>query len=469
MSDTTQLKFVNECNVFTLFPMGVSCSVISQPTSSTSLDGVLTLIITGGTSPYSVYWSTGQRTQTLSGIPAGSYEATIVDFYGDYTANTICNLFAPSPTPSPTPTQTPTPTPSPTYPNLCFTLVNNSQVIGPLQFVPSSEINNKPSYTSGSYVMYWNAGTTRWEILNWDYTGLPASTTTSNIPISSWSLLGSSQISQISVVEGTCASYSPLISSVSIENNSCAKSSNCDGAILISAFGGLPPYSYSINGGVSFQSSNIFNGLCSNTYQVVVKDSDNNQQNSTAFVGTNQLQKNYILSVNIDSVIPIDDVEKTTYWSINVSPELEIGTTISFDINASTVEKINGPGNGVIPAFNQFYKNGNPISPNNITTDSATYTRPNCSPEITTQNDKYENYSVTMIKGDTITGTTQVIGYITVGLVSTNGCSTLLEQTTKVSLSNVTINGCDCCNVALNTDFPETFLTISLGNTTIFT
>jgi hypothetical protein len=466
-SKTPQYELVNECNVFSSFPMGVSCFVVSQPTSSTSLDGILSLKITGGTSPYSVFWSNGQSSQTLTGIPAGTYEATVVDYYGDYSANTICSLFAPSPTPTSTPTITPTSSPEAAYPQLCFTLTNNSQVIGPLQFSASTFVNGKPSYESNSYVMYWNTGTTRWEILNWNYEGLPASTNSSNIPISAWSLLGGSQPTQISVVEGICPAYSPLISSVSIENNTCGKSSNCDGSIIISASGGFPPYSYSINGGVSFQLSNIFNGLCSNTYQTVVKDSANNQQTSTAFVGIDQLQKNYILSINVDSVIENGPEEKTTKWSISVNPELEVGVTISFNMNVSTFEKVNGPGNGVITTFNEFYKNGSFITPINTTTDFANYTRPNCSPEVTTEDSKFEVYSIAMVKGDTLTGTTLANAYITGSDISPNGCSTLLEQNVKISLSNATINGCSCCNIVLDTTSPETFLILGVGNSTI--
>jgi hypothetical protein len=466
-SPTPILKLVNECEVFTLFPLGVECFIISQPTSSTSLDGILSLNITGGTSPYTITWSGGQIGKTISGVPVGTYEATIVDFYGDYTATTICSLVAPTPTPTPTPTITLTPSSQPEYPLICFTLVNNTQVVGPLQFAPSITIGGKPSYVFGTYVMYWNITTTRWEILNWNYEGLPSSTNTSNIPTSGWVLLGGSQSTQIFVVQGTCPSYSPLISSVSIENNTCGKSSNCDGSIIISASGGVPPYSYSINGGASFQLSNIFNGLCSNTYQTVVKDSLNNQQTSTAFVGIDQLQKNYILSINVDSVIENGSEEKTTKWSISINPELEVGVTISFNMNVSTFEKVNGPGNGVITTFNEFYKNGSFITPINTTTDFANYTRPNCSPEITTEDSKFEIYSITMVKGDTLTGTTLANAYITGSDISPNGCSTLLEQNVKILLSNATINGCSCCNIVLDTTSPETFLILGVGNSTI--
>jgi len=49
-SQVVRLK--NDCDVFTLFDMGVSCFPISQPSTQSSLDGILSLKITGGTSPF---------------------------------------------------------------------------------------------------------------------------------------------------------------------------------------------------------------------------------------------------------------------------------------------------------------------------------------------------------------------------------------------------------------------------------
>ena len=121
LNQTFALK--NECDVFTLFDMGVECNPINIPTNQSSNDGILSLNVTGGTAPYSYYWAGGQRTRTLVGVPQGSYEVLVVDYYGDYSSTTICNLFAPSQTPTNTVTPTPTITPSPVWPNLCLTYV----------------------------------------------------------------------------------------------------------------------------------------------------------------------------------------------------------------------------------------------------------------------------------------------------------------------------------------------------------
>lgn len=48
---------------------------------------------------------------------------------------------------------------------------------------------------------------------------------------------------------------------------------NCttSGSVIVNATGGLTPYEYSINGGQSFQSSNVFNNVAAGTYNVTVR------------------------------------------------------------------------------------------------------------------------------------------------------------------------------------------------------
>ncbi|MDW8273824.1 MAG: gliding motility-associated C-terminal domain-containing protein, partial [Chitinophagales bacterium] len=68
------------------------------------------------------------------------------------------------------------------------------------------------------------------------------------------------------------ATISPAIniSGVSVTNVSCFGGSN--GSITISASGGTPPFQYSINNGLNYQTSNTFNGLTAGNYFLVVRD-----------------------------------------------------------------------------------------------------------------------------------------------------------------------------------------------------
>jgi hypothetical protein len=123
----------NECAPITLLPLGVKCVAIN-PTEESPNSGILTVIVTGGTAPYTVVWDLeGEPSQitgqTIYNQTEGFYPVTVTDKYKDFTAFTQCELeiyrecsfsgsveeFYPvTPTPTPTHTPTPTPTPSPT-------------------------------------------------------------------------------------------------------------------------------------------------------------------------------------------------------------------------------------------------------------------------------------------------------------------------------------------------------------------
>lgn len=68
-------------------------------------------------------------------------------------------------------------------------------------------------------------------------------------------------------------SFSQLTATAVVNNISC--SSPNDGSIIIIANGGTAPYSYSIDGGVSFVTNNIFTNLSAGMYSYLVKDFTN--------------------------------------------------------------------------------------------------------------------------------------------------------------------------------------------------
>jgi gliding motility-associated-like protein len=59
---------------------------------------------------------------------------------------------------------------------------------------------------------------------------------------------------------------------------------NPNGSITINANGGTPGYTYSNNGGATFQAGNNFSGLAANTYNLVVQDANNCPATATATV-----------------------------------------------------------------------------------------------------------------------------------------------------------------------------------------
>ncbi len=52
---------------------------VTEPTCWLGSDGFITANISGGTAPYTFLWSTGQTTQTIGGVRAGTYSVTVKD------------------------------------------------------------------------------------------------------------------------------------------------------------------------------------------------------------------------------------------------------------------------------------------------------------------------------------------------------------------------------------------------------
>jgi hypothetical protein len=133
--------YKNECGIITIIPMGVGCAT-SNPSSYEASDGEVSVIITGGTPPYTTTWTNGPIAPAFGGLGNGSYTATTVDYWGDFTATTVCEIFTekdcelsasitefflPTPTPTQTPTQTKTPTQTQTQTQTPTPTMTNTQ------------------------------------------------------------------------------------------------------------------------------------------------------------------------------------------------------------------------------------------------------------------------------------------------------------------------------------------------------
>ena len=463
-SQVVRLK--NDCDVFTLFEMGVKCNPISQPKTSKSLDGILSLIVTGGTSPYSYYWAGGQRSQTLIGVPQGTYEVVVVDYYGDYTATTFCSLLAPTATITPSPTATPTITPSGTAPQLCFIAIGGTSY-GPLQFVGNGSKNGKTTWTNnGDYNITWVSSRNRWEILGSDNItpfapvggGLFASTTTSLYPDAGWGLVGGTQTYSATVTQGKCPSSIPLQVTLTAENSSCNTTTNCNGSITVNASYGVAPYAYSINNGVTYQTASVFTNLCPGTYTILTSDATNATNIQTITVGYDTQPITYQLSLSANTsaaqTITTDNyASSTTYLKAVVTPPLPIGLTIGFDLTVSSVKTYNGPGTGVITDTINITEGGILKTPSTTSSISQTGDRPNCNPESQVVVTEADTYNLAMTSTSKVLITDGSILEITEGAAGAqSNCLTNLEQTIYAQFTVPSIIGCDCCSVVADSN-----------------
>ena len=462
-SNSAVIKLKNNCDVFTLFDMGVRCNPITFPSSPTSLDGVLSLLITGGTTPYSIYWEGGQRTQTLVGIPQGNYQVTVVDYYGDYTASTVCSLFPPTQTITPSPTVTPTVTPSGVCPQLCLIAISTSLAYGPLQFSCNGMRNGRTTWRTndGQYNIVWNSSLSRWEVTGSNPTipfnpsggGIFISNSSSSIPLTGWVIAGGLNTYSVTMTQGTCPSVIPMQVSLSVNNNSCNNVINCDGDIIVNAQYGNPPYLYSINGGSTYQSTNTFQDLCTGTYNITVLDSAGNTDIESATVGFDQQPVTYQLSLSANTAATQDITlsnynSRTTFYQIVSTPPLPQGVTIPFNLTISSIKTFNGPGTGTITDTFLMFENGVLKTPSTTQTIVQTGGRPNCSPETftaVTEADTYQlqignNYPVFIENTSVLTITQGQSG-------AQSNCLTNLTQQITAQFTQQSINGCRCCEV----------------------
>ena len=464
-SQVVRLK--NDCDVFTLFDMGVSCFPILQPSSQSSLDGILSLKITGGTSPYSIYWEGGQRTQTLAGVPQGNYEVLVIDYYGDYSARTICSLFPPTPTITPSPTVTPTVTPSGVCPKLCFIAISSQTNYGPLQFNCNGMRNGRTTWitSDGQYNVVWNPSRTRWEIMGSNPTipfnpnggGIFASTSTSLIPDSAWSIVGGVTSYQTTMTQGNCPPVLPLQVNLNIDNNSCNTVGNCDGTITVNAQYGYPPYLFSINGGVSYQTTNTFENLCSGNYNIIVRDSANTVQTANGNVGFDEQPVTYQLSLSANTQatenISLDNYNsRTTYLQVVSTPTLPPGVTVSFNLTISSIKTYNGPGTGTISDTISITENSVVKLPTSTQITSQVGDRPNCNPETFTAVTEADTYQLTISNNSPVLITDTSILSVTNGMAGEqSNCLTNLNQEIFAQFTQSSINGCRCCTVVADT------------------
>lgn len=263
--------------------------------------------------------------------------------------------------------------------------------------------------------------------------------------------MGGSKRPDLTMTQGSCPGYIPLSIALSKENSTCSGNKNCDGSISVYAFNGIPPYSYSINNGLTYQSSWIFNGLCANNYTVIVQDSNGNIVNGgTVPVGANNTPTNYTISTQLLNAVSYSQGDQVASWKVNVTPPIPTGTTVTFQLKVNATQKNNGPGSGTTINNTVVRKNGITVTAPATTTATQTLLRANCSPFSTVTTSTTQVYNLTMGYGDTVTGTSQSLLTITSGVTGSNGCITMVEQDILVSTYSASLSGKAACGEILN-------------------
>jgi hypothetical protein len=438
----TPVDPTNECDVLTIFPMEVNCFT-TQPTFSDTYDGAVALGITGGTPPYTIIWKDGSVAPTKFNLGPGNYEAIVTDYYGDFSVSTICVLTAETTTT--TTTITPTTTQK-VYNDYCLQLTTFS----PKQQTTSQQnislnyngfYNDYPSWSSNTpnVLVYWSADTTN----SWIVSGLTSGTivnssynditTNDPLPLSNWQILGSTTIQNISITTGSCTTISQPNLIVNKNDPGC----ECDGSISIICSNGTPPYEYSIDGGLSYQNTPVFQNLCDGQYSVFIKDISGNTTSQSVTLNTPQPPVTYTLSLSYLS---------STSFVVNINPQLPTGASVSFNLSHLSTF-IKQPANSTETYNNvvTVLKNSVVIPP--LFTPSIVSTPltvlGHCSVAGRLKTETTTNWNITMSAGDVITGSFT-------NNVNTPSplpaCYTAPVTATNILLTGISSsNKCDCC------------------------
>lgn len=462
MTNTTSLlQQKNECDVITIFPMTVEC-LVNNPSSQNATDGSLSISITGGTPPYIVAWSNGNISPAINNLGAGSYTAIVTDYSWsgsgpDYTATTTCVLTAPIIPVTPTPT--PTVVPVLLY-DICLTVYiqpSNYQ----MHFNPNGIYNG--IYSSGYqswisddsvYQIVWATIDNRWRVI--PNTTNPGGGSVYMLqspspypPLTGWYVIGA--LGTVVSNQGLCV---PLPSNPSFTYSLTQPTCICDGNIIITASNGTPPYQYSVDNGVTFTSnSGLFTGKCPGTYSLQIKDSLNNLSTVTTAILNNFIGiTTYTLSLSPTTITTVNNnttLTRQATCTVNVSPPIPVGTTITFD-----AQHINQFGRGPAPTDATIVTNSVltknstviPITSSPSSSNTSTQIGAGCQSAALNNTTQIDNWvSVSMTNGDTM-------------VINTTTTMTKIQPVPNCFFAqfvdtffavNGGINGCSCCTLIM--------------------
>jgi gliding motility-associated-like protein len=226
-------------------------------------NGSISVIASGGTSPYTFFWNTGATTANLTGLCAGVYVDSVLDANGCLNMDTIgvSNLGGPTVTVSTT---------SVTCNGMCDGTATVSSAVG----------NGPP----------------------WIYSWFPVIQTTQ--AITGLCATGSNPLfvtvtdtNGCKTVNGPNDILQPaaLSANASVTNATC--SGICNGSVTLTTSGGTGAYTFAWSpGGMTTQN---ISSQCAGTYTVVIKDANNCSFTAAVTIGQNTILTSSVTSTNV--------------------------------------------------------------------------------------------------------------------------------------------------------------------------
>ena len=351
-----------------------------------------------------------------------------------------------------------------TYEPFCLSFEsNNLPYVVSKTFIPDVLVGGYPSWVDNSdstITITWNATPNpgRFVINNYHPGGntqncdnvissIYPTDSTSNPPKNWQSICGISPV-YFSQKLGYCRSSQGRNFKTSVNQPTCI----CDGSIIFDVDLDNPPFSYSIDNGVTYSSSPIFTNLCSGTYILAVLDSVGNVHLSSEIVKTEVPSTTYTISLYTTNTKPVNNnvsLANLYETKIVVNPPLPNGTTITFDlIHNNNFYSSPNSGTSILTTSTLVYKNGDEVLLTNTSNsvNQSVNTAAGCQKEYVYQSNISDVWSsLTITNSDTITISTSS----RVDKTTTGKC-VVGYSNDNYSISNPVISGCDCCSIIIN-------------------
>jgi hypothetical protein len=199
---------VNECSPLSIPLMSVEC-VVTNITEYGGNDGIIELVITGGTSPYNILWSNGNTGYVLYNLSVGEYSYTVTDYYGDYVISSSCRVQQP-----------PVPTPPAPYPNICMTIQVEDEVARvTLQAIQPTN-GGRPGYAGEGYELIWNDNTnpTFWSMEGPLTLGDMVNYNSDYVPLTGWTWLIQNSVGSAEGTIGDCQNYGDFCMTLNVNS-----------------------------------------------------------------------------------------------------------------------------------------------------------------------------------------------------------------------------------------------------------
>jgi hypothetical protein len=327
-------------------------------------------------------------------------------------------------------------------------------------FIPNGMVGGYPSWIDDSLpepvppiTITWDTSQTLWVLNNYQPSGqynvITSNSPSNSNPPSSWSSAGGDTNVTINLLPNSeCPVSGPLLFRRSTNNPTCI----CDGSIIFNVTLDNPPFTYSINNGVTYSTSPIFTNLCSGMYILAVKDSLGNVHTSSETVETLTETTTYTISLYTTNTTPvINNVSIINEYetTVVISPPLPDGATITFDlIHNNNFYSSPTSGTSILTTGTLLYKNGSEVLLSNSSNSDNQFVNSDagCQTEYVYQSNINDVWSsLTMTNSDTITISTSSRVDKT-----TSGQCVVGYSNDNYSIGNPVIGGCDCCSIKIN-------------------